>query len=368
MKKTILFCSNHLNDLIIFRGDVIRRYIEKGYKVIALVPYNNSFNREIPYGLKIIYKPLTRSSVNIVGDLPFLKELRRLISSKPYHVFSYTIKPNLYCVWLCKYYDVPLTAMVPGIGYVGNNKSITAKFGKILYKGALKRANSVLTLNTHNRDILINDFRLMPNKVKLLEGGEGVDLNHYKFSPLPNSDSVSFLMIGRILADKGYREYIAAAKKVQKQFPDISCQLLGYIDTENPEGISKEEIDKDVSEGTIEYLGYTNDVLPFAKNAHSIVLPSYHEGLSRTLIEAAALGRIIICSNISGCKETVDEGINGFLVPPKDSDSLAEAMIKVIKMPQEELMNMSLASRRIAEQEFGMDKVYEIYDNELKHE
>lgn len=366
MKKTILFCDNMLSSLIIFRGEIIKRYISQGYEVVALVPYDESFNREIPQGLKVINKPLTRSSVNILGDLSFLKELRRIIALKPEHVFSYTIKPNIYCAWLCKFYGVSLTAMVPGIGYVGNNDSVVAKFGKWLYRTSLKRVKSIFVLNTQNRDLLLNDFALPLKKVKLLQGGEGVNLDAFKYTDLPESSDITFLMVGRVLADKGYREYVSAARRVKAQYPNVSCQLLGFIDEENPEGIERAEVDKDILEGTIDYLGYVNDVLPIIGKSHCVVLPSFYgEGLNRSLMEACALGRIIITTSISGCKETVDDGKNGFLVIPRDSTSLAEAMLKVINLSQEEKKQMSLAGRRKAEQEFGMENVYAMYDKEL---
>ncbi len=368
MKKTIVFCDNMLSSLIIFRGNIIAHFIAQGYRVIALVPQDDKFKREIPQGLELIYQPLTRSSVNIWRDKLFLKELKRIISAKPDHVFSYTIKPNIYCAWLCKRYGVSLTAMVPGLGYVSNSSSLTAKLGKWLYKVSLKQCSSILILNQFNRDILINEFKLKENNVKLLRGGEGLDLDEFKTEYFPKEEKVSFLMIGRVLADKGYREYVEAARLVKEQYPEIKFKLLGFIDLENPEGIKKEEIDKDVQSGVIEYLGYVNDTKPSVENSACIVLPSYYyEGLNRSLMEACAMGRIVIATNIPGCKETVDEGVNGFLVVPKDANDLAEAMLKVIRMSLEERLTMSLASRKKAEGEFGMDKVYTVYDEELKH-
>lgn len=344
-------------------------YLDKGYRVVALVPKDEKFSREIPKGLELVYAPLSRASMNLVKDRVYIRQLIQLLKQKPAHVFSYTIKPNIFCACLCKFYGVSLTAMVPGLGYVSNSGSITAKLGKWLYRASLKRCKSIFVLNEANANVLIEDFKLNKDRIKLLKGGEGVDLDAFKSNCFPQKEEVVFLMIGRVLADKGYREYVNAAKHVKKQFPNVEFQLLGYIDEENPEAIPRLEIDRDVSAGAINYLGYVNDVVPIIEKAHCIVLPSsYGEGLNRSLMEATALGRIIICSNISGCKETVDDGVNGFLVEPKNSEYLAKAMLKVIRMPQEERMRMSAASRAKAEREFGMDRVYEMYNKELNHD
>lgn len=172
----------------------------------------------------------------------------------------------------------------------------------------------------------------------------------------------SFLMISRLLYDKGYLEYVAAAKIIKKDFPNTVFKLLGSLDIEYPNHVTKEQLQSDVESGAIEYLGYNPDVKSIIENVDCIVLPSfYNEGLSRVLMEALAMKKVIITTKIPGCKETVDEGLNGFLCNPQDIESLVEAMRKVINLSKEDIINMGNYARRKAEEVFDISKVIEIY-------
>lgn len=172
---------------------------------------------------------------------------------------------------------------------------------------------------------------------------------------------IRFLMIARVLYDKGYSEYVNAARIVKKEYPDVIFNLLGKIDVDYPFHVPEDVVKKDDKEGIIQYLGVSSNVIPIIDEADCIVLPSYHEGLSRVLIEALAMGKPIITSDIPGCRETVEEGKNGFLVTPKNTDSLVNAFLKFISLSKEAHLEMGKYSRKKAENEFDVKKVIAIY-------
>jgi glycosyltransferase involved in cell wall biosynthesis len=197
----------------------------------------------------------------------------------------------------------------------------------------------------------------------LFDGGEGVNLEQYSYKK-SRFDSVTFLMVARILYDKGYDEFVKAAGIVKSKYPDAKFKLLGPLDVVSPMGVPKDIVNKDVDDGLIEYMGITNDVQSIMGHPNVVsVLPSYHEGLSRSLMEACAMGKPIITTNIPGCKETVDNGVNGFLVAVKRADSLAEAMIKFIELPRDKKIAMSEASYKKALKEFDVNNVLTRYQN-----
>ena len=178
----------------------------------------------------------------------------------------------------------------------------------------------------------------------------------------------TFLSIGRVLYDKGYKELIEASKTIQQSHKDVEFQWLGPIDESYPEFVPENQIMTDQSNGWIHYLGFSSDVRTYIKQADCIILPSYHEGMSRTLMEALALGKPIITTDIPGCRETVDEGKNGFLCKPRDSYSLQQAILKFLKLPSESINEMSQYSRRKAESQFDVKKVIRIYEEILAKE
>lgn len=197
----------------------------------------------------------------------------------------------------------------------------------------------------------------------LFGGGEGVNLEHYSYRK-SKFDSVTFLMVARILYDKGYDEYVQAARIVKSKYPDAKFKLLGPLDVVSPMGVPREVVNKDVATGLIEYMGMTNDVQSVMGHPNIVsVLPSYHEGLSRSLMEACAMGKPIITTNIPGCRETVDDEVNGFLVAVREADSLAEAMIRFIELPKEKKIAMAEASHRKAIKEFDVNNVLVKYQN-----
>jgi len=249
-------------------------------------------------------------------------------------------------------------AMIGGLGSVfrnGNKKSLAKSILKIEYKAAFKCCKKVFFHNPDDSQVMTDLEMIDENKVVLINGS-GVNL--LKFTPKAMPVKPVFLLVGRIIRDKGIIEYLAAAKIVKDNYPEARFQLVGYFDT-NPTAIKEEEIQGYVDEGTIEYLGPTDDVRPYLEKCSVYVLPSYHEGTPKSVLEAMATGRPIITTDAPGCRETVIDGLNGFLVPVKNVAILAEKMIWMIEH-QGESKKMALTSLRLCQEKFDVNKVNEV--------
>ena len=262
--------------------------------------------------------------------------------------------------------------MVAGLGYMFKGNSILKRFGRWLYKKGLSKAIKVFTLNQENHKILIEQKIVNSEKLILLHGGEGVNLSKYKYTNSDFSSKTTFLMISRILYDKGYSEFVEAAKTIKQEYKDfVSFELLGPTAYDSPMGVRKEEFEKDMNSDTVKYLGVTDNVpLYLGRTNVVMVLPSYSEGLSRSLMEACAMGRPVIASNIPGCKETVEDGKNGYLIEPRSSESLVKKIEEFLKLDETKKREMGRQSRIIAEKKFDVNHVISEYDkiiNECKN-
>lgn len=360
MSVKILFCDNSLRELLNFRGEIIEHYAELGYEVVLVAPQNTDFT---PVSDKVRFIPLEfkRTSKNPFQDWKYYKNLLKIYKyEKPNYIFHYTIKPNIYGTLAAKRCGIRSSAMVAGLGYVFNKGGIGNRMARYLYKYALRFADFVFVLNTYNYNLL-QHFRLAKtNQLIHLKGGEGVNLSHYSpFISSLISDRMIFLMVARVLYDKGYQEYVDTARKVKEQGNDCEFQLLGSIDLEYPDHVAESQVVRDSR--FITYLGYSADVVQYMRLADCIVLPSYHEGLSRVLMEALAMGKPIITTDIPGCRETVEDGKNGFLIPPKNTSALVDAVNKFMSIGKKERKRMGDFSRKKAEDEFDIKDVIQVY-------
>ena len=363
----VLFCDNALTSLINFRSDVISHFLSLNYEVVLVAPINQKnkkMEKEIPNGCKIYNIEMEPVSMNPIKDIKYFYELLKVYHKElPDIIFHYTIKPNIYGTFAARLFGIKTVAMVAGLGYVFTGNGILKRLSRILYKMMLKLSHKVISLNKRNYKLLLDKKFVKQNQIILYEGGEGVNLEQYTYSQ-SKFNEVIFLMVARILYDKGYKEYVDAAKIVKEKYPDIKFKILGPLDTESPMGVPQKVIDKDVSDGYIEYLGITNNIQSIMSNPNIVsVLPSYHEGLSRSLMEACAMGKPIITTDIPGCRETVDDGINGYLVPVKKAEPLAEAIIKFIELSKEEQISMAKASYLKAKESFDVTNVLKKYDS-----
>ena len=357
MKKVIII-SPIFDSLINFRGDLINEIKKKDYEVVTVSPapskqYQKTFKDK---KIKNIPVNFERNTINPFHDLyMFLKLIQIFWSQSPDIVLSYGIKPVIWGGLAAKFFKTNFYALVTGVGYAfqGNSfkRKLLTKLVAILYKFSLSDAKKVIFHNQENRELFVKKKIIYEHKTSVVNGS-GVDINKFKFEPT-TIEKMSFLCISRLLGEKGLREYAAAAKIVKRKFPKVVFNLVGPEDT-SPDGISLKEV---ISWADyIDYKGETLDVSAYIKNTSVYVLPSYHEGIPRSTLEAMSIGRPILTTNAVGCKNTVDDNINGFKVPVGSVEKLVKKMIWFIENP-EALKKMGIASRNIVEERYDVRKV-----------
>lgn len=369
----IFFCDNRLGGLLGFRAEVIRHFVEQGHDVSLVAPKAvtdwDKVGARMIAGVNYIEVPMEPSGQNLIKDYQLYKAYLRIFrKERPNIVFNYTIKPNIYSSIAAHQCGCRVICMMAGLGYMFNGDLLQKRIGRFIYKQGLKLAEKVLVLNKSNYDYV--KTHLVPEeKLILMEGGEGVDLDKYAYQPSDFSKGVRFLMIARLLYDKGYSEFVQAARIVRSHHPNVKFELLGPIDMSSPMGVPTDVVERDVYNGLIQYLGVRNDTIELLRRGDVVVvLPSkYGEGLNRSLMEACSCGRPIITTSIPGCKETVEPGKNGFLIAEGDPSELATSIIRFLNLSNEEKTKMGSESRRIAEQRFEMQRVIDLYER-LLHE
>lgn len=356
----ILILSSYAPSLLYFREDMIKSIQNKGYEVIAAAPdaeveWKDKFDELNIRYISISY--LERNGTSPLKDiLGFFSIMKIILQENPDKVIAYQAKTIIYGSVAAKLSKVKeVYALIGGLGSVireTDKSSIAKKILKVEYKTAFKFCNKVFFQNKDDVQEVKNMKLIKEDKVVMINGS-GVNLE--KFRPTPMPEETTFLFIGRIIKDKGVLEYIEAAKIVKKKYPKAKVQIVGYFDT-NPTSVSEKKIQSYVNDEIIEYLGSTEDVRPFLKNSSVFVLPSYHEGTPKSVLEAMAIGRPIITTDAPGCRETVINGLNGFLVPVKNEKLLAKKMIWMIENPREREA-MAKESLRICEDKFDVNKV-----------
>ena len=350
--------------LVNFRGELIKSFVEKGLEVHVAAPGITSDAdvrdtlSEMGCVLHDIH--LHRTGMNPIKDLAtFFSLLRLMWIVRPCFFLAYTIKPVIYGLFCARLFCVPYRyALITGLGYAfANNENANHCFLKFivkkLYRYSLSFAQIVFFQNPDDQALFRNSGLISADASSCVVDGSGVDISKFSIAPLPQNHS--FLMIARLLGDKGVREYAKAAKIVKLSHPDVTFRLVGWID-ENPDAISKEELDSWVEAGTIEYIGKLVDVRPAIEQCTVYVLPSYREGTPRTVLEAMAMGRPVITTDAPGCRETVSDGVNGYLVPVKSVDEVVRAMCSFIEISGL-AEKMGERSRIIAEEKYDVHKV-----------
>ena len=364
-KKKILVLAGTLRSLINFRGPLLFQMVKYGHTVIAAAPVDENFveikNILLKIGVKLTTIPLARASVNPWHDLKSYLTLINLYRSiKPDIVFAYTVKPVIYGgIAARKVGGINFYPMITGLGYAftksgGIKQRIIKSFVSFLYRQALVAADTVIFHNPDD-ETLFKKLNIQSKKTpSALVNGSGVDLVDFPFVSLPSSPV--FLMLSRLLVDKGVREYVEAARKVKKKYPETIFRLGGRLD-KNPTSIKSAELKDWVDEEVIEYLGTLLSVQAALAACKFYVLPSYREGTPRSVIEALATGRPIITTDVPGCRETVVHGKNGLLVAPRNSDALAKAMIQLIETCHGDIQRMGNKSFEIARDKYDVKNV-----------
>lgn len=368
----ILLIAGLAESLINFRGQLIAAFQAKGLEVHVAAPGFDtpSKTRDVlqAKGVVVHHVPIRRAGTNPLADLMALWSLWRLMRrTRPDIVMGYTVKPVIYgtlAAWLA---GVPRRfALITGLGYAFSSDATglrgwVKRLVQGLYALALRHAHKVFFQNADDRALFRQLGLLRLDTPSVLVNGSGVDVERYSVAPLPVAPN--FLLIARLLGDKGVREYAQAARVIKMSRPEVSFSLVGGID-ENPDSIEETELNAWVREGSLDYLGQLSDVRPAIAECQVYVLPSYREGTPRTVLEAMAMGRAIITTDAPGCRETVVDGDNGFLVPVKSVDALVAAMERFIADPG--LVGlMGKRSREIAEEKYDVHKVNAVMLREM---
>ncbi|MDD3462296.1 MAG: glycosyltransferase family 4 protein [Sulfurospirillaceae bacterium] len=365
MALKILFTSNVTWAMMKFRHGVLQYLLKQGHQLYIVAPYDEFVVPLQDMGCHCIDIQLSRKGVNPIKDLKLTYRLYKIYRDiKPDIIFNYSIKPIIYGSFAAKLAHIKSVAVNIGLGYTFIHTNLISKISHFLYKLALHLPKEVWFINEDDRDEFVNRLLVDSNKTFVLPS-EGVDINY--FSPRQSHNShIVFLLIARILWDKGIGEYYQAAKILKEKYPSVEFQLLGSIDDGNPKGIEAKVIEQWHNEGAINYLGYAKDVRDFISNATCIVLPSYREGKGMTLIEAGAMGKPLIATNVPGCKDIVKEGYNGFLCEVKNSISLADRMEKMINLDQTTLRKLGENAHLFMKEHFDERKVIAIYKEKIK--
>lgn len=380
--KLIVVVAGYAPSLINFREPLLRSMVAAGHRVIACAPEKDPAIERKLQDMGVDYRaiPMRRAGLTPGSDVVWLLRFHRLLRRcRPDVVFAYTAKPVIFGSLAARAAGVPAVAsMITGLGYSLAGPRLLRQANRWLYRAALAGNDVVFFQNADD----LQDFRslgIVPADAErpraIVTNGSGVDLDHYADDPLTAAsapESIVFLLIARLLRDKGIVEYVDAARRLKGRYPGARFQLVGFFDV-NPAALTRQEVDAWVREGVIEFAGETTDVRPFLRNCDVYVLPSYREGTPRTVLEAMATGRPVITTDAPGCRETVAipgdrparsasgvlEGLNGFLVPVRNSAALAEAMERFIVAP-DLIATMGRCGRDYAEQRYDVHRVNDV--------
>lgn len=369
----IVFIGNTAATLLNFRKELICELVGKDHKVYCLVSdySKNSKSLIIELGAIPIDSALNSKGINPIADISATIKLSDILREiQPDIVLSNFVKPVIFGTLAAKMAKVPrIIGMIEGLGnaFTCYKEGLTLKAKIIqriqimLYKISLPFLDTLIVLNPDDLKDLVYKFNIKVNKSIIL-GGIGVDLNKFKYTPVINYKPVTFIFIGRLLKEKGIFEYLESAKLVKEKHPESEFLILGEFDTRNPFGLLESELEGYLTAGIVNYLGHVDNVQDYLIKSSVFVLPSYREGVPRSTQEAMAIGRPVITTDVPGCRETVENGVNGFLIPAFDANALANKMLEFIEHPN--IINeMGKHSRRIAELKFDINKI----NNKLIH-
>jgi glycosyltransferase involved in cell wall biosynthesis len=363
MKHKVVISVNTAWNLYNFRSGLIARLIDHGYEVIAMAPDDGFAPRLEQMGCTFIKLSMDSNGTNPWRDLRLLVRYFVLLRSiRPSAYLGYTVKPNVYGSLAARMLGIPTINNIAGLGATFISSSFLTSVVMYMYKLGLRRSHRVFFQNPDDRALFI-EHGLVHEEITSLVPGSGVNVAHFRpnMRPAGVKGPFCFLLVGRMLRDKGIHEYIDAARRVRKRYPDVRFQLLGSVDEGNPNAVPLAEIIAVQEEGVVEYLGRADDVRTFMSKADCIVLPSYREGVPRSLLEAAALARPIIATDVAGCREAVDNGKNGFLCAAKSAGDLAAKMEQMLQLSVAERGAMGLAGRRKVEIQFDERIVIQKY-------
>ena len=356
----ILIIANNDVGLYKFRRELLEELVTE-HEVYISLPDGEFVGRMVDMGCS--FEPcemLDRHGTNPVKELKLITYYKKLIRRvAPDIVLTYTVKPNIYGGIACAALKVPYIANITGLGTAVENGGLMQKVILVLYRFGLRKAHKVFFQNASNRDFMLakgvikRPYDLLP--------GSGVNTDQFSYQPYPAEDqSTVFVIVGRIMKDKGADEVLYAARKVKASHTNVVFRLVGGFD-----GAYEEKVNAAVAEGIVEYVGQQSDVIPFLRDSHAILHASYHEGMANVLLEAASCGRPAVATNVPGVRETFDDGVSGVACPPRDGDALVQAIETFLSLPHDRKEAMGRAGRDKVVREFDRRIVVNKYIQEI---
>lgn len=359
----ILILANNDVGLYKFRKELIVEFL-KEHEVFICLPDGKFVRELVTMGCEFVpCNILDRHGTNPIKELRLFSWYKKVLKDyKPDIVFTYTIKPNIYGGAACASQNIPYVVNITGLGLAVENGGMLQRITLAMYRFGLRKARKVFFQNSENRDFLLK-HHVVKNAYDMLPGS-GVNLTQYQVTDYPKSRTVDFAFIARIMREKGIEQYLDAAQYIRKKYPNTRFHICGFCEQNY-----KEKIEELVKQGMVIYHGLVSDMTEIYKMISCVVLPTYYpEGISNVLLESAACGRPIITTNRSGCREVVDDGVNGYVVREKDSKDLINKIEKFLNLSIDEKQKMGIAGRRKVEREFDRQLVIEKYMAEVKNE
>ena len=359
----IVIALNTAWNLLNFRAGLIRALVAEGHEVVAVAPSDDYAPKLTQLGCRFVPLPMDNQGTHPVRDGVLLWRFYKLLGrERPDVYLGYTVKPNVYGSLAAQALGIPVINNIAGLGTVFIRDGWLVKLVRGLYKLALRRSAKVFFQNKDDLALFVEQGLVKSSVVDLLPGS-GIDLTRFALAPCSAASDrpFRFLLVARMLRDKGIYEFVEAAKLLRANWPHVEFALLGFVDVQNPTAISRAQMDEWVDQGHVVYLGVSDDVRVQIAQADCVVLPSYREGTPRTLLEAAAMGRPIVTTDAVGCKDVVDDGLNGFLCKVKDAQDLANQMEQMLLLSAEQRGLMGLRGRQKMEREFDERIVIDQY-------
>jgi len=360
---TVAIVLNTSWNIYNFRLGLMRALRKEGYRVIIIAPRDEYSERLEAEGFPFYDIKMNNKGTNPFEDLLLIRDYYKLYREiKPDVLLNYTIKPNIYSSFAGKSLGIPVINNITGLGTVFLNNNISSRIARWLYRFSLHK-NSVVFQNRDDMRLFL-ERKLVKDHAVVLIPGSGIDTEHFQRETKDSQNKTfTFLMIARLIKDKGIEEYIDAIRIIRAGEYGNRCRfkILGSLYLSNPTAISKELLDEWIEEGIVEYLGYSDSVKEEIDKVDAVVLPSYREGLSRVLLEASSMEKPIITTDVPGCRDVVDDGVNGYLVNVKDSLELAEAIKKMVDLSKGDLENMGREGRNKVVNNFSQQQIVDQY-------
>lgn len=361
----VLLSVNAAWNILNFRRPLVDFLLSEGHEVIVLAPPDGAEAQLMRMGCRFIPLQMDAKGLSPLGGLRIMRDLKRHFrSTRPDVVLSFTIKNNLFGALAARALGVVFIPNVTGLGTAFLSGKVLQSVAEGLYRYCFRDLPVIFFQNNDDRALFVERDLIRESQARLLPGS-GVDLDRFDVAPMPRQGAPVFLMVARLIRDKGVLEYAEAARIVKRSHPEVQFQILGPTGAENRSAIPPEVVAAWSPERDLDYLGETSDVRPFIRQADCIVLPSYREGAPRTLIEAASMGRPLIATDVPGCRDVVQEGVSGLLCDLQSSKSLAEACLTFLSLAPEQRCAMGLAGRKKMEQEYDQALVVSAYRDAL---